>query len=196
MQRAILSSIAGLSALALSFCAIDSARAGSPPTMSGDVVVACGTANHTYAAGTSDYVTVDTQGRWCGLSTSNGGQTATVVSSGSAANGIIPTGSSAAESCHNYKAAPGNVYALGGVIGSAGWVFILNLAADPVNGTVAPVAWGYYPAQGSWSYTPPVGGPAVLSAGIEACYSSTGPFTLTKLTSTALSNSVFSGEAQ
>lgn len=195
-MRAFLPILLGAASLVLASCPADDAFAGAPPTMSGDVVAACGTANHTYAAGTSDYVTVDTQGRWCGYSTSNGGQTATVVSSGSSANGIIPTGSSAAESCHNYKTAPGNVYALGGVIGSAGWVFILNLAADPVNGTVAPVAWGYYPAQGPWSYTPPVGGPAVFSTGIEACYSSTGPFTLTKLTSTALSSSVFSGEAQ
>jgi len=132
----------------------------------------------------------------CATGGGSGGATTVVVPTGLSANGITPIASASAESCHNFKSGGGNVYTIGGVIGGAGWVFILNLSASPSNGAVVPLAWGYYAAQSPWSYTPPAGAPAVFTTGITACYSSTGPFTLTQLTSTALSNSVFTGEVQ
>jgi hypothetical protein len=120
----------------------------------------------------------------------SGGATAVIVPTGLAANAVTPLSSAAAESCHVFKQAPGNVYGLSGYIGAAGFIFIQNLAAVPINGAIVPyVAPIYVPAAGSWSWTAPTGAPVLFTAGITVCASSTGPLTLT-LYST---NTVFSG---
>jgi hypothetical protein len=119
------------------------------------------------------------------------GATAVIVPSGLAANGIAPSVSGAAESCHTYKASAGNGYDFSGYVGAATWVMLFDLAAPPSNGAVTPKAWAYAPAAGSWSISYGIV-PAVFTAGIIACASSTGPLTLT-LVST---NNVFSGRVQ
>lgn len=120
----------------------------------------------------------------------SGGATTVLVPTGLAANAIAPVSSASAESCHVFKAAPGNVYGLSGYIGAAGFIYIQNVASAPNPGAIVPfVTPIYMPSAGTWSWTPPTGAPVLFTTGITVCASSTGPLTLT-LYST---NTIFSG---
>lgn len=104
---------------------------------------------------------------------------------------VTPVYSSVAESCHVLKNVAGALYSTSGYAGQAEWIMVLNLAAAPSNGAVAPVAWAYAPQAGSWSIN--YGSfPAYFAAGITVCASSTGPLTLTAIST----NNTFTGVVQ
>ena len=103
------------------------------------------------------------------------------VPTSAAGGGVAPVASSSIEACHVLKAAPGNLYSLTTTIGAtSGWVLVFNATSAPSDGTVTPTWWfpiitnatfGGYAM--SWSK------PLYHSAGITACFSTTGPFTKT-----------------
>lgn len=105
--------------------------------------------------------------------------------------GPKPTASTAAESCHVFKASPGLVYSLGGYVGQAGYIMVFDAAAAPADGAVTPKAWGYAGAAGNWSASYGAAG-AWFAAGVTVCDSSTGPLSKTAVST----NNVFSGVVQ
>lgn len=91
--------------------------------------------------------------------------------------------STAAEDCRVVKAASGNLYGLTVVVGAtSGYVLVFNAAAAPSNGAVTP-AWSFPVTSNgtnggiaaSWNDIP-----KAFATGITVCYSTTGPYTLTK----------------
>lgn len=93
--------------------------------------------------------------------------------------GITPVVSSAPESGHLIKAAPGNLYSLYVTTGAAaGYVMTFNSKSAPADGAVTPVECVAAPANStiSISFTGP---PDIYSQGIVAVFSSTGCFTKT-----------------
>lgn len=114
------------------------------------------------------------------------------VGGATAAYGIQATTSTALEAtgCKVFKASAGNVYDIGvtNQSGATGYLFLFNLAAEPANGTVTPNRPPIIvPASGGFASWSVGGAPAsYYPTGITACLSSTGGFTLTKVTSQAI----------
>lgn len=112
-----------------------------------------------------------------------------VTTSGSSS--IVPIKSAAAETAHVFKASSGTLYGFSVTNGaSAGYVLVINAAADPGNGAVTPSACYQLPANSTVgvSYN---GAPLTMNTGITAVFSTTGCFTETQ-SSTAF----FSGQVQ
>lgn len=108
-----------------------------------------------------------------------------------AATGVAPVPSTAAEACRVFKASAGNVYSVSGYTGAAAWIMLFNATSAPVDGAVTPNVWAYAPAAGSFSIN--YGSlPAYFSVGATACISSTGPLTKTAVAT----NNVLSGRVQ
>lgn len=114
-----------------------------------------------------------------------------VTTGGSGPTPVPAIASSALESSHVFKAAPGSLLALTVIIGaSAGYVMLFDALTPPADGAVTP-AWCFPVstdgAQGAIASQWPV--PLKFITGIVAVFSTTGPFT-----KTASSTAAFSGQ--
>lgn len=118
-----------------------------------------------------------------------------IAPSSAAGIGILPTVSTAAESCRVLKSGTGNLYTLTTVIGAtSGYILAFDATSAPGDGAVTPKWWFPINSNGtngaaaaSWTPGPPLN----FSVGITVCFSSTGPFT-----KTASSTASFSAQVQ
>lgn len=116
----------------------------------------------------------------CGTVNADGSMNVNVAPSSTAASGITPVVSSAAEGTRVFKASAGSLYSAYVTSGAtAGFLMIFNSATAPGDGAVTPIHCVQVPANTTQSVNFNPGPPEVYATGISAAFSSTGCFTKT-----------------
>lgn len=111
-------------------------------------------------------------------------QPVSIAPTATSATAVAPVSTSTAPTsgCLVVKASAGNLFTASGVAPAAGYIMVFNAASAPANGTVTPTNVIQATAAGTWSLTFPAFG-QFMSTGITICDSSTGPYSLTAVTS-------------
>lgn len=147
----------------------------------------------TYSAAVNGYISV-ADGK---TAPSDGGNTeaVAVMPSSAATMAVVPVVSTALESCHVLKNAPGNLFNVSVTIqATSGVLQVFNLTAAPSAGAVTPI-WSQVVisngtfGSGAWAW--PANAPLRGSTGLVACFSSaTTPFTYTSSATAMISAGV------
>lgn len=116
---------------------------------------------------------------------SSGNARSVIVPASSAAVGITPIVSAAAEATHILKASAGNLYSIYAVnlTATAGFLVVTNTTTAPVDGAIAPLDYCILPASGSCAISYDPGPPDVYATGMTAILTSAAT-PLTKTTGT------------
>lgn len=180
--------IAVLAVLALG-AVIAGAQVVTNPAIPPNTVCAYNTSPPTLTNGQASWLQCDASGNL--LTTAGGGGVASsviILPTASAAAGIAPVVSVAAEGSHVLKASAGNVYSAYATnfTATAGYLVLLNLTAAPADGAITPLACALLSPNGIASINYAPGPPGVFSTGITAVVTSAATcFTKTTGTITA-----------
>jgi len=101
----------------------------------------------------------------------------------------VPVATTAAASCLVAKNAPGSLIGASLHSTAVGWFLILNATTAPADGAVTPIEFVRYASADvtvGYAASPPIAG----TTGLTICFSTSGPYTLTKSATATISAKV------